>query len=95
MLKSAMDESNHLLHEIGNAADAARRTAVKLRGRETGAWGSQRAQRGQREWLTMQQPMWRMRRLARCKIRLLCPTHACRCPAPPAEVTQRDLEAVA
>lgn len=44
MLKSAQDESSHLMHEIGNVADSARRTAVKLRGRETGAeawarWG--------------------------------------------------------
>ncbi|PRW58962.1 Pyruvate phosphate dikinase,PEP pyruvate-binding [Chlorella sorokiniana] len=35
MLKQAQDESSHLLHEIGNVADSARRTAVKLRGRET------------------------------------------------------------
>ena len=38
MLKTAQDESTHLMHEIGNVADSARRTAVKLRGRETGAW---------------------------------------------------------
>lgn len=41
MLKSAVDESNHLLHEIGNTAEKARRTAVRLRGRETGALPAQ------------------------------------------------------
>lgn len=38
MLKAAQDESSHLMQEIGNVADSTRRTAVKLRGRETGAW---------------------------------------------------------
>ncbi len=36
MYKSAMDESAHLMNELTHAAEAARRTAVKLRGRETG-----------------------------------------------------------
>ncbi|KAL4425473.1 hypothetical protein ABPG75_009489 [Micractinium tetrahymenae] len=35
MYKSAMDESAHLMNELTHAAEAARRTAVKLRGRET------------------------------------------------------------
>ncbi|KAI3438818.1 hypothetical protein D9Q98_001235 [Chlorella vulgaris] len=33
--RSASDESGHLMHELTSAAEAARRTAVKLRGRET------------------------------------------------------------
>lgn len=36
--KSASDESSHLMLELTSAAEAARRTAVKLRGRETGGW---------------------------------------------------------
>ena len=36
LYKSATDESAHLMHELTIAAESARRTAVKLRGRETG-----------------------------------------------------------
>ena len=38
LYKSATDESAHLMHELTIAAESARRTAVKLRGRETGGW---------------------------------------------------------
>jgi hypothetical protein len=38
IFRSASDESAHLMTELTAAAEAARRTAVRLRGRETGGW---------------------------------------------------------
>ena len=38
MFKGASDEAAHLGAELAMVADAARRTAVQLRGRDTGGW---------------------------------------------------------
>lgn len=90
LLKGATDERDHLLTELTNAANAARRTAVQLRGRETGAPGRQ-------QLLPACLPCLRA---VGCTPRPLPHSHqpshhALPPPCAPAEITQRDLEAVA